>query len=133
MAKRKWFIRIILSITFSILSGMISIITEGKFLTNYINISFMIGLFLLMISGVAVVIFSGFFDLFAKGWKQLFFKSDPSVDRSHWRYEINANGESKDDLLRKNAKRELFIFIPLFISLFLIIQSYFFLYLLVYN
>lgn len=133
MFLRRWMIRILLSLFFSAVSLIISFFNGDTLLLHYINTTFMIGLFFLVISGISLVLFSGFFNVFVLGWKKLFFKEDPYEDRNHWHYENKDPAdqdpvESEKLILRKKAKLELVFFLPLSVSIILLIQSFLFLY-----
>ncbi len=130
MTKRSWFTIIILSVLFSLVSLFISFFKQGEIITNYINISFIIGLLFLLIFSINLIIISGFFDLFFKGWKKLLFNEDSYTVSTH----LNMNKEDNIDkhdkenkLLRKKAKYQLFLFIPLIIGIILLFQSTLFL------
>ncbi|OEG00090.1 hypothetical protein BHF71_06500 [Vulcanibacillus modesticaldus] len=130
MRHRIWTIRILISLGLSLLSLIIAFFLKDSLFLNYINTSFMIGLFFLVISGISYVIISGFFDVFVIGWKNLFFKKDPYVDKNHWSYDNNVSTvDDEIKKLRKKAKLELFIYLPLFIGFFLISQSFILLFL----
>lgn len=130
MRMRVWFIRLVLAFAFTILSLIISFIMNGSLLINYINTSFMTGLFFLTICGITLIIFSGFFNVFALGWKKLFFRDDQFSDKTHWSYDINSKKElaNEKQLLRRKVRHELFIYIPLSIAIFLLTQSFLLLY-----
>lgn len=134
MLLRRWMIRVILSLFFSVVSLIIAFLNGDSLLLQYINTTFMIGLFFLVISGISLILFSGFFNVFALGWKNLFFKKDPYEDRNHWHYE-NKDPAGKDPaemeklILRKKAKLELTFFLPLSVSILLLLQSFLLLYL----
>ncbi|WP_165894961.1 DUF3899 domain-containing protein [Tepidibacillus fermentans] len=129
MIKRIWFIRAIMSLLFTLISILIAFFHKGNFLLNYSNTTFMIGLTLLLISGIMIVHISGFFRVFWLGWKKMFFREDPYTDSAHWSQEKT---EIPDEmaLRRKQAKYELLIYLPLFIALILICQAVLFLFLL---
>lgn len=128
MLLRRWMIRIILSLFFSAVSFIVSFLNGDTLLLQYINTTFMIGLFFLVISGISLVLFSGFFNVFVLGWKKLFFREDPYEDRNHWHYENKDPAESEKLILRKKAKLELVFFLPLSVSIILLIQSFLLLY-----
>lgn len=119
---RIWTIRLALSISISVITLLFSFSMDGTTLLNYINTSFLIGLFLLIISGSSFVINLGFFDTFAKVTKKIFKKDDEYTDKTHWSYNEN-NKDEEDKHLRKNKKLEYLLYSPLFISFFLMAQS----------
>lgn len=122
MTKRVITIRIGSAIGFSLVSLVYASLKNGDLMINYLNTSFMFGIFFLMISGIFFVTMGGFFKVFGMGWKRLFTRNDPYNDDSHW-----SNDEEDDDKenleLRKKTKRELFINLPFFIGSFLVIQA----------
>lgn len=126
MITRKWFIRLITVLGLSLVALLYAYLNDGDILLNYINASFMIGLFFLVISGSAYVINGGFFKVWSMGWKRLFRRNnDDDVDRTHWSYD---NGEDEEDVqlrqvLRKKAKNELFLTLPLVVGVALIAES----------
>ncbi|MFV9511182.1 DUF3899 domain-containing protein [Tepidibacillus sp. LV47] len=129
MKKRIWLIRVMLGLFFTLVSILYAYMREGNFLLNYSNTTFMIGLSLLLISGIGIVHISGFFHVFWLGWKKMFFREDPYTDSTHWSQEKDK--VPKEIILRKKkAKYELFIYLPLFIAIILIIQAILFLFLL---
>lgn len=122
MQKRVWTIRISLFSFIIIMSLLISLILKNSFTVNYINTTFFIGLILLVISGSSFVIINGFFSAFAMGFKVIFNRNDESIDKSHWSYDKLENKDDKTESLRDKAKKELFIYLPLTVGLFLMLQ-----------
>lgn len=123
MRRRVWVIRLIFSVVFILLSLIISFFLSDAFAVNFLNTSFVIGLLLLAISGASFVIINGFFDVFALGWKRIFSREDLTDDRSHWSYDRENTSDSEKDVLRKKAKNELFIFLPMTIGIVLVVLS----------
>lgn len=102
---------------------LIALFMKDQFIVNYLNASFMVSLFFLAFAGIAYTVIYGFWDVFAKGAKFLFSRRDDEGDWSTLDYEEKFNNKSEGDLLRANAKKELFLFLPLTIGLLLLIIS----------
>ncbi len=124
MSLKKWMRRLVLSIFVSLIC-LIMAFFQPNILISYINIIFLVGLFLFIVSASTFVISSGFFNIFVKGIKTLFKPSDdePYSDDLHWSNE-------KDDKYyqKKNKRKELYLEIllysPFVVSIILIAQSY---------
>lgn len=123
MRKRIWIIRLLMSTVMIITSAIISLFFSNSFIINFMNTSFLLALSFMVISGLSYVIINGFFNIFVLGWKRIFSKDDLTVDRSHWSYDKKDENNSERELLRKNAKKELFIYIPLSIGIILFVIS----------
>lgn len=123
MRKRIWIIRLLMSTVMIITSAIISLFFSNSFIINFMNTSFLLALSFMVISGLSYVIINGFFNIFVLGWKRIFNKDDLTVDRSHWSYDKKDENNSERELLRKNAKKELFIYIPLSIGIILFVIS----------
>ncbi len=123
MKLRVWIIRFSLFLVITILSLLISLVLDNSYIINYINTTFIIGLFFLVFSGTSYIIIFGFFKVFASGFKIIFNRNDEYIDKSHWSYDKVDNQSEKIDPLRYKAKKELFIYLPLTVGLLLILQS----------
>lgn len=124
MNLKKWTRRLSLSIITSLICLIISFF-QPNYLISYINITFLVGLFLFIISASTFVINSGFFNLFVKGLKILFKSSDedPYNDDMHW------SNEKDDKFYQKKKKKkeftlEILLYSPFIVSIVLLSQSY---------
>jgi len=117
-----------ISLALSLLSLLLSLFKEGQWLIHYINITFLIGLFFLIISGSSFVIHSGFFHTFFTVTKRLFNRVEDLTDEPVWKNVPTDFDEQATPEKRK--KTELFIYLPFFISFVLIAQSVLLLFLL---
>lgn len=132
MRNRKWLITLSVITILNLFTLVYAYIEQGDFLINFVNASFMIGLFFLVISGSSYVIIGGFFKVSLMGWKRLLKRNnDDSIDRTHWSYEnneyededVNEDDKHSTSDLRKKAKNDLFITLPLIIGIVLIAES----------
>lgn len=130
MKTRKWLIRLLAVLSLSLLSLLYAYIKDEDILLEFINASFMIGLFFLVISGSTYVIAGGFFKVWSMGWKRLFRRrNEDPIDRTHWSYDDDEYEDENDEEvqlrreLRKKAKNELFLTLPLVIGVALIAES----------
>lgn len=119
MKRKNWYKRFLSSILLSLALLFYSSVKEGNILFNYMNNTFIIGFFLLLIAGSYFVIYSGYFTNFGKLMKKVFSRSDSSFDNSHWSYE-----EDEEDVLKKaKIKKEIFLYHPAVVGLILMIES----------
>lgn len=128
METRKWLIRLIAVLSLSVVSFLYAYLKDGDILLDFLNATFMIGLFFLVISGSAYVITGGFFKVWSMGWKRLFRRNNnDDVDRTHWSYDNDEVEDEEDDQLkrelRKKAKHELFLKLPFIIGIALTAES----------
>ncbi|MGD9677560.1 MAG: DUF3899 domain-containing protein [Vulcanibacillus sp.] len=124
MRRRIWTIRFISIFTSTIISLLISFVLKSSYTINYINTTFIIGLIFIVFSSLSFVIIFGFFTVLLKGFKLFFYRENPSVDRTHWSYDINNTpNNNHKNLLREKARKELFIYLPFIIGVVMILQS----------
>ena len=123
MKQRVWIIRLLLVLIMTAISLLVSLLLKNSYLVNYINTTFMLGLFFLVISGLSYTIIFGFWKVFSMGFKIIFNRGDESLDRSHWSYDKSDSQDDSIDLIRDRAKKELFIYLPLTVGLVLLLQS----------
>ena len=124
MKSRTWTIRILMVLSLSLLSLLYAYVKQTNFLINYINSTFMFGLFFLMISGSFYVIQAGFFKVWGMGVRRLFKKEeDPYTDDPHWSNDNNNDFDEEKLKLREVAKRELFVILPFFVGSIMLFQS----------
>ncbi len=132
METRKWLIRLLAVLSLSVVSLLYAYLKDGDILLDFLNATFMIGLFFLVISGSSYVINGGFFRVWSMGWKRLFSRNkNEDIDRTHWSYDNNNDSdvdEDEEDVqlkreLRKKAKHELFLKLPFIIGIALTAES----------
>lgn len=126
MKTRKWLIRLITIFSSSLIAFLYAYLNGGDILLGYIDASFMIGLFFLVIGGGSYVINGGFFKVSMMGWKRLLRRNDDGyIDRTHWSYDNDVDDEDIEFKreLRKKAKNELFFTLPVIVGVFLIAES----------
>ncbi len=131
MKGRIWLIRISSIIILSLLSYILSL-KSANIMLSYINLTFMIGLFLLMLSALFYITLAGFFTTFVSGWKKIFVSNNKyNIENNNFNKKSDYTHEiaKKEDMLneinilRDNAKKELLIYLPFTTSIALIIQS----------
>jgi len=117
MKKRNWFTRLFFITLFSLVSLTIASRKPGDLLLQYINSSFLIGLFFLIASGIAIIFTFGVFQNFFKAWKSIYTIRDPYSDSDHWSREDN------EEVPLSLTRVEYTITIPLMVGLTLIVES----------
>lgn len=124
MKNKRNYYRLIFAILFSVIIFIISYLNEGSTYENYMNTSFLFGLFFIIFAGSYYVLYSGYFTNFGRIMKSLFTKEDPSIDTSHWSFDKDEEEMERN----RKIKLEVFLYSPLFISVFLIAQSFILIY-----
>lgn len=127
MKTRKWLIRSVTVLSLSLMIFLYAYMQGSNILLSFIDASFMVGLFFLVISGSTYVIIGGFFKVSLTGWKALLSRNLNDIDRTHWSYDKDNDKDDEYDLskqeLRRKAKRELFIILPFIVGAALIGES----------